>query len=386
MGRLSGLGASSHPEAESSLGLSSKRAHSSHQTRSWPAFEEDEIKAVTRVLKSGRVNAWTGEEVAKFEAEFAKFTGAQYAVAFANGSLALEAAWACLDQERVTIPCRTFVATAWSAYRAGKRVEYVDVDEDGLAAGDVTCTVHLGGKVSKVRAQIEDCAQAMGATYEDGAHVGTKCKIGVFSFCQDKIMTTGGEGGMCVTYDYLTYRKLWAWKDHGKNYEKSHTQSHGNYNWCHTTIGTNARMTEMQAAIGRVQLRKVNAWVARRREIAMRMQEGLKNLPSLRVPYVTPNESCYRFYVYLVPEAIRDCTHKDRILWLMEQAEIPCGVGSCPEVYREQAVYSGNEHCPKAKELGLTSLCFKIHHRMSNPEVDRIIKATRKILKGVTRV
>lgn len=358
----------------------------SHPKRSWPVFEADEIAAAVRVLKSGRVNQWTGEHVKKFEDEFAQFVGTEYAVAFANGSLALEAAWSCIEDKRVSIPCRTFVATAWSAIRAGKWVEYVDVDSDGLAAKDVTCTVHLGGKVSEVNCLIEDCAQALGATYYDGGHVGSRCKVGVFSFCQDKILSTGGEGGMCVTNDYMTYRKLWSWKDHGKSFEKAQTVTHGAYNWCHSFVGTNARMTEVQAAIGRVQLRKVKDWVKRRREIAVKLYLGMKDLRALRVPQPTHNESCYRFYVYLKPETLNERSHRDFLLRAFEREGVEAGAGSCPEVYREQAVYTGNEHLQSAKELGLTSIAFKIHHRMTDYEVRKIVEKTRKIVKAATRV
>lgn len=373
-------------EASLSLGPSSRPDRSSRRRKSWPVYDQDEIDAVAKVLKSSRVNQWTGDLVREFEGKFASFVGAQYAVAFANGSLALEAAWNALPQKRVSIPCRTFVATAWSAYRAGKDVEYVDVNEDGLAVKDVTCTVHLGGKVSEVKCEIEDCAQAMGASYKEGGHVGTRARIGVFSFCQDKILSTGGEGGMCVTSDYMVYRKLWSWKDHGKNFERAHTQTHGAYNWCHTSIGTNARMMEVQAAIGLIQLKKVNPWVVRRRQIAQRLYEGLSDLRTLRMSPVTDHEAGYRFYVYLIPERIRETSQRDWILRMLERRDVPCGAGSCPEVYREQAVYTGNEHCPNAKELGLTSIAFKIDPTMSNAEVNRIITATRGVMKKAARV
>jgi len=343
---------------------------------SWPTYAKDEIKAVVKVLKSGRSNQWTGQEVVRFEQEFAKFTGAEYAVAFANGSLALEAAWSCVTQTDVTIPARSFVATAFSALRSWKRVRYVDVTDEGLASEPVTCTVHLGGKVSEVPCLIEDCAQAMGATYKLGGHVGTRCKIGVFSFCQDKILSTGGEGGMVVTSDYMLYRKLWSWKDHGKSYEKSHEKTHGSYNYCHTSIGTNARMTEMQAAIGRVQLPKVAGWVKERLRQSSELRHALQ-FTTLRCPGIKPWESGYRYAAYLTRG------NRDKLLRACEKAKLPVGQGSCPEIYREQAVYTGLDRCPKAKELGLTSVTWKTDPTLTRKEWATIVEESVKLVKAI---
>lgn len=345
----------------------------------WPRFGNDEIRAVARVLRSGKVNQWTGEEVSAFEEEFRTFVGADYAVAYANGSLALEAAFSCLPEKEVTIPARTFVATAMAAVRAGKRVRFMDVGDDGLSIGPVTCTVHLGGSVSTVRCAIEDCAQAMGATH-NGQHVGTFGKMGVFSFCQDKIMTTGGEGGMVVTNDYMTYRKLWSWKDHGKSYELSHSKSQGQYIWCHTGIGTNARMTEMQAAIGRVQLKKVPEWVRRRRALADRLWERLKNVRGIRTTPVGIGDACYRFYAYLALP-LQDHWSYHKILSELQKRDVDCGQGVCPEVYREQAFYTGLIRCPNAFLLGSSSIMFKLDPTMDGKYIDHAAAQLREVMK-----
>lgn len=374
----------------------------------WPRFADDEIAAAVRVLKSGRVNQWTGEEVGKFEEEFAKFQGGGYAVAFANGSLALEAAFSCLGLRpgsEVVLPSRTFVATAMSVVRAGLTPVFADVGEDGLSRAShfeavvtprtgAVCSVHLGGKAVAPLAgrrgigqlpTVEDCAQALGARYPiEGssqglpASVGSLCRIGVFSFCQDKIMTTGGEGGMCVTSDYMLYRKLWSWKDHGKSYELSHAKSHGEYKWCHTGIGTNARMTEMQAAIGRVQLKKVRGWVKRRQQLANRLYEGLSGIRSLRTYPVEPGEACYRFYAYT--EDLQEHWHRDRIINLLNRRGVQCGQGSCPEVYREQGFYTGLMLRHNARTLGLTGIMFKLDPTMTDRYIDQVISATREVM------
>ena len=363
----------------------------------WPHFGDDEIRAVTRVLKSGRVNQWTGEEVSAFEEEFRKFVGAGYAVAYANGSLALEAAFTCLglrERSEVVVPSRTFVATAMSLVRCGLQPAFADVDEDGLVTqGTVLAqvnprtsaisVVHLGGKPAPtyfpVKAPVvEDCAQALGATV-DGKHVGTSGKVGVFSFCQDKIMTTGGEGGMVVTDDYMLYRKLWSWKDHGKSYELAHSRSNGQYIWCHTGIGTNARMTEMQAAIGRVQLKKVPGWVLKRRALAERLADRLQGCRGLRVPAVGIGDACYRYYVYT--ENLQEHWSQDRVISELLKRGVDCGQGACPEVYREQAFYTGLKFCHTARVLCATSLMFKLDPMMNVRYIDRIAIAVRDVMR-----
>ncbi len=351
----------------------------------WPSYAQDEINAVVRVLKSGKVNQWTGKEVEAFQDEFASYVGTQYAVAFANGSLALEAAWSCLPGVHVKVPARSFVATAFSALRAGKRIQYIDVNREGLASEYVTCKVHLGGKVSEVDCEMEDCAQAMGARYSDGAHVGSTSKIGVFSFCQDKILSTGGEGGMCVTNDYLTYRALWAWKDHGKNWEKSHADTKGAYNYCHTTLGTNARMTEMQAAIGRRQLPKVAGWVKKRRAQAEILAEALDALPCLRIERLRGGDAAYRFYAYTIPDRLRDLTQRDHVLRLLLRAKFPVGQGSCPEMYREQAVYTGFDNCPVAKDIGMTALAWKTDPTISIDDWTKMARKSAEIVRSCQR-
>lgn len=375
----------------------------------WPRFGDAEIRAVARVLRSGRVNQWTGEEVSKFEEEFRKFVGARYAVAYANGSLALEASFSCLGLRpgsEVVVPARTFVATAMSVVRSGLTPVFADVGEDGIsraphlekavtARTGAVCVVHLGGKAVDqavcglgVRGlpTVEDCAQALGARYPFArgseavpANVGTQGKIGVYSFCQDKHMTTGGEGGMVVCDDYMLYRKLWAWKDHGKSYEKAMTDTRGIYKWCHSFIGTNARMTEMQAAIGRVQLKMVPEWVAKRRLLAERLHERLSDVRGLRTVPVEQGESCYRYYAYA--EELQESWPLDRVIYNLIGRGVQCGQGVCPEVYREQAFYNGLRFCHTARALSMTSIMFKLDPTMSTRYIDTAARHVKEVMK-----
>lgn len=375
----------------------------------WPRFAKDEIAAAVRVLKSGRVNQWTGEEVTAFEEEFRKFVGTNYAVAYANGSLALEAAFSCLGLRagsEVVVPARTFVATAMSVVRSGLTPVFADVGQDGISRAPhleaavthktgAVAVVHLGGKTVNPATfgaglrelpTVEDCAQALGARYpfERGsqalpASVGTTGKIGVFSFCQDKIMTTGGEGGMVVTNDYMLYRKLWAWKDHGKSYEKAFATSRGEYKWCHSSIGTNARMTEMQAAIGRVQLKKVRGWVEKRRALADRLYEHLIEVRGLRTVPVEEGEACYRHYAYV--DHLSEMWPMSRVIAELIRRGVQCGQGACPEVYREQAFYNGLRFCPNARSLAETSIMFKLDPTMTTKYIDSVGFHVREVAK-----
>ena len=211
----------------------------------WPFFSEDEIEAVAEVLRSGKVNYWTGSECRQFEQEYANFTETRYAISLANGTLALEAALHSLGigpGDEVVVPSRTFIATASCVAMSGARPVVADIDSESqtLTAETVRdvltprtraiIAVHLAGwpcdmdplcELGRARDLyvIEDCAQAHGATYK-GRPVGGLGDVGAFSFCQDKIITTAGEGGMLVTNNPDIWRRAWEFKDHGKNFDE----------------------------------------------------------------------------------------------------------------------------------------------------------------------
>ena len=155
---------------------------------------------------------------------------------------------------------------------------------------------------------IEDCAQCHGAAYK-GRPVGSLGHIAAFSFCQDKIMTTGGEGGMLVTDDTSLWEKAWAFKDHGKSYDAVYNRQHPpGFRWLHETFGTNMRLTEMQSAIGRIQLRRLPDWVATRRRNAAILTKAFAKITALRVT-VPPEDvfhSYYKYYAFLRPEMLAD--------------------------------------------------------------------------------
>ena len=313
-------------------GLSTSSAPGAKLKSNWPVFTDEEISAVARVLASGRVNYWTGEEGRSFEREFAASVSRQFAVAVANGSVALELALHSLgigDGDEVIVPSRSFIASASCVLLRRARPVFADVDAD---SGNLTAetikpvispktramiVVHLGGWPCEMDAIldlarqyglkiIEDCAQAQGATYK-GRPVGSFGDAATFSFCQDKIMTTGGEGGMLVTNSEEVFKRAWAYKDHGKDFDLAHRPATSSgFRWLHESAGTNWRMTEMQSALGRVMLPKVPEWVRTRQRNAVRLNSALASISGLRVaqppPHVSP--AYYRYYAYLRPERL----------------------------------------------------------------------------------
>jgi len=383
----------------------------------WPYFAEDEIEAAVRVLRSGKVNYWTGQEGRLFEQEFAQFAGCRYAVALANGSVALELALLALgigEGDEVVVTSRTFVASASSAVLRGAKPVFADVDPN---SGNITAetvravltprtkaiiAVHLGGwpcemdELMQLAREhdlwvIEDCAQAHGATYK-GRPVGSFGHVAAWSFCQDKIMTTGGEGGMLTTNDERVWEKAWSYKDHGKSYEAVYHRQHPpGFRWLHESFGTNWRMTEMQAAIGRVVLRKVPEWVATRRRYAQILTERFRQLPALRVtvPPAHIQHAYYRYYVYVRPERLKPDWNRDRIMVELNQMGIPCMVGSCSEVYLEKSFQNAGlaptHRLPVAKQLGETSLAFLVHPTLSEEDVQEIADAVHKVMLTASR-
>jgi dTDP-4-amino-4,6-dideoxygalactose transaminase len=378
----------------------------------WPEFQEEEIAAVTGVLRSGKVNYWTGAEGTAFEEEFARFVGTPHAVAVANGTVALELAMYALGigpGDEVITTSRTFIASASAVVMRGALPVLADVDPESqnITAATVRSkitprtraiiAVHLAGwpcdmdpllelaREHRLKV-IEDCAQAHGTTYK-GRQVGSLGDAAAFSFCQDKIMTTGGEGGMLTTHDQQVWEKAWSFKDHGKSYGAvfGHAAAIG-FRWLHESFGTNLRMTEMQAAIGRVQLRRLPLWLAARRRNAAVYTEQFQELPLLRVtvPPATTEHAYYKYYAFLRPERLRRGWSRDRIMKALSAEGIPCFSGSCSEIYLEKAFtrlgLQPPERLPIARQLGETSLMFLVHPTMNTTTVEEICHGVRHVL------
>jgi dTDP-4-amino-4,6-dideoxygalactose transaminase len=382
----------------------------------WPSFAQDEIEAASRVLASGKVNYWTGVEGREFEREFARHAGTRHAIALANGSVALELALKALGigpgDEVITAP-RTFIASASSAVAVGARPVFAEVDRDSqnITAATIRAVlspatkaiipVHLAGwpcEMDEILAVarehglmvIEDCAQAHGATYK-GRPVGSIGDIGAFSFCQDKILTTAGEGGMITLDPDEIYERAWAYKDHGKSYEAVHRREHApGFRWLHESFGTNWRLTEIQSAIGRLQLGKLPAWVETRRRHAALLTRCFSSISALRVT-VPPQHiyhSYYKYYVFVRPEALRDGWSRDRIVSEVTAHGIPCFSGSCSEVYLEKAFPDAMKpaaRLPIARELGETSLMFLVHPTLTPENIEFTCEIVGRVMDEATR-
>jgi dTDP-4-amino-4,6-dideoxygalactose transaminase len=380
---------------------------------SWPQFESEAIEAASSVLRSGQVNYWTGDQGRLFETEFATFTCRKYAVAVANGSVSLELALYALGVkpgDEVIVTSRSFVASAACIVLRGATPVFVDVDRDTqnmtvesirLALSPRTkaiITVHLNGwpcdmdcinKLTRERgiAVVEDCAQAHGARYK-GRPVGSLGDIASFSCCQDKIMSTGGEGGIVVTDNELLYERMWSFKDHGKNQRvMSEMRSTGGFAWVHDSIGTNFRLTEMQSAIGRVLLRKLDKAVEVRRRNAAMLTTELSTMPGLRLTRPGPDiyHSYYKYCAFVRPEKLSPEWDRDRIVKAIRAEGIACfdRAGSCNDIFREAAFAPyrlRRTALPVAKELGDTSLIFLVHPTLTPEDISDTCAAVRKVM------
>jgi len=390
----------------------------------WPSFAAEEANAVQQVLLSNKVNYWTGSECREFEKEFAVWAGTKHALALSNGTLALDVALKAFGigpGDEVVVTPRTFIASISCVVNAGAIPVFAEVDRD---SGNITAAtiaavltprtkavicVHLGGwpcdmdPIMALAEQhglkvIEDCAQAHGARYK-GRSVGSIGHAGAWSFCQDKIMSTGGEGGMVTTDDESLWRAMWAFKDHGKSYEAVYERQHPpGFRWVHESFGTNWRMLEMQAAIGRIQLRRMPDWTALRTAYAQQIWAACRPHAAVRVPAFGCNGVCddtcaagngcahahYKCYVYVRADQLAPCWSRDRIVEAINAQGVPCYQGSCSEVYLEKAFDNTGwrpvARLPVARELGETSLMFLVHPTLTPAEVDKTCKVIGLVL------
>lgn len=383
----------------------------------WPSFTQEEADAVQRVLLSNKVNYWTGTEGREFEKEFAQWAGTRYAVALANGTLALDVALKALGVgagDEVIVTPRTFIASISCVVNAGATPVFADVELDSgnLSAETIArvitprtkavICVHLAGwpcDMDPIMALadthgfkvVEDCAQAHGARYR-GRSVGSIGHVGAWSFCQDKIMTTGGEGGMVTTNDEALWRAMWSFKDHGKSYEAVYERQHPpGFRWLHESFGTNWRMLEMQAVIGRIQLGRMPDWTARRTAHAEAIWAICRQHAVVKVPDVPAyNEHAhYKCYVYVQPQQLADGWTRDRIIEEINAAGVPSYQGSCSEVYLERA-FDGTgwrpaEPLPVARSLGEASIMFLVHPTLTDAEIAKTCTVLADVLGRATR-
>ncbi len=378
----------------------------------WPHYSLEEIQKVNDILVSGKVNYWTGDEGKSFEKEFSIFSHNKYAVTLANGSLALSAAYLALgiknQAELITTP-RTFIATSASAYLLKAKPIFADVD---INSGCITaefieplisihtkaiCVVHIGGwpcdiePICKLAKKygiyvIEDCSQAHGAQI-NGKSVGSFGDVSIWSFCQDKIISTGGEGGMLTTNSRDIYDKVWSFRDHGKTKNSIKIKNKSNeFRFIHENFGSNFRLTEIQSAIGRIQLRKISETNKIRANNADILFKTLSKIECIRIPLPEKKfrHGWYKFYCYLDFESIKESWSRQKIINEINKLGYPAFSGGCSEIYLENcflnANLSPNKRLKNAKLMGETSLMFVVHNTISIPKMKEYAEVIRKIL------
>ena len=386
------------------------------QVHSWPSFSEEEVKAVGEVLYSGKVNYWTGIQTKQFEREFSIWSDSKYAVALGNGTLALDVAFKALDigvGDDVIVTSRTFIASVSSIVNSGATPIFADVDlnSQNITVESIQSTitkktkaiicVHLAGWPCEMEEimdlanefnlfVIEDCAQAHGSKYK-GKPVGSIGHIGCWSFCQDKIMTTGGEGGMVTTNDKSLWGKMWSYKDHGKSYEAVYERKHQEgFRWVNESFGTNWRMTEMQGVIGRIQLKRMSDWHAKRFANAYKIWNIAQLCKGLYVPTIPDyiEHAAYKCYVFIKLKKLKKGWDRNKVLKEINKQSVPCYTGACSEVYLEKAFdntgFRPKERLVNAKELGESSLVFLVHPTLTKDEIQQTCNAMTSVMNLVT--
>lgn len=400
-----------------SFSASSRLSPLDHPSLRWPQYELDEQEAVRAVLASGRVNSLVhGHQTRAFETEFAAYCGVPHAIAVSNGTVALELAMRALGigpGDEVIVPSRSFFATAASVVAVGASPTFADIDPVSqtidIASARAMITertkailcVHLGGWVCDMDGLaalarhagiflIEDCAQAHGATYR-GRQVGSFGDAAAFSFCTDKIISTGGEGGMALFRTEDHWATAWAYKDHGKNPAKVFAPATGHgFRYIHDSFGTNWRLTEMQSAIGRAQLAKLPRWLDRRRRNAGILMHLLSDDQRIEIPSIPVHieHSFYRLYLLISHDALGDERTTARIIEHMNQAGIPVGSGSCADMSLETA-FAGqlspqrDGWLKNARSVADRTLALPVDHLLDEMDMERMASGLRGALNEI---
>ncbi|WP_435418764.1 DegT/DnrJ/EryC1/StrS family aminotransferase [Parerythrobacter aurantius] len=386
----------------------------------WPRHEDDEIAAALKVLQSGRVNSLVhGDETRAFEHEFADYVGVPHAIAVANGTVSIELALRALGigpGDEVIVPARSFFATTSAVVAVGALPVFADVepatqniDPDSVirmisADTRAIICVHLAGQpcdmdrlcaVASANGLflVEDCAQAHGAKW-GGRPVGSFGDAGSFSFCTDKIISTGGEGGMLVLKDDAAWQRAWAYKDHGKNPHRLTGQGNGpagEYRFLHDSFGSNFRITEVQAAIGRRQLAKLDEWIAIRDKNAGALLGEASRHPAVKlIPLPeAARHAYYKCYIRLDLDKLPAGVSRADIIGALQANGIQCGSGSCPDMSREKA-FDGlkirrDGNLSNAARLAKETIMFQVDHTLDDARTAWFGRSLADALNRVSR-
>lgn len=383
----------------------------------WPQFELDEIAAATLTLSTGKVNYWTGELGRQFEVAYAKAVGKQYGVALSNGTVALELALRVLGIEagdEVIVASRSYVASASCVLLVGAVPIFADIDIDSgnisaetikpliTAKTKAIIPVHVAGWPCDMPAimalanqhnlkVIEDCAQAHGAAIA-GKPVGAWGHAAIFSFCQDKIISTGGEGGMLLLDDEGAFKQAWAYKDIGRSYDLVYHHQHPEgFRWLTESAGSNFRMTEFQAAIGLLQLKKLPTWIIKRNQHATLLTNVFNDFDYIEIAKPASENithAYYRLYGKVKNDiSIGGLTNqrlRDKLVAKFNLAGVPCFVGSCAEIYREK-VFTNLQLQPasrfkNAMLFSENAFCLLVHHTITEEQIGFVADKIRQEL------
>lgn len=384
----------------------------------WPHYEADEVEAAAQTLLTGKVNYWTGELGKQFEKAYAASVGKKYGIALSNGTVALELALRALGVQagdEVIVASRSYVASASCVLLVGATPVFADID---INSGNVSAEtiaplitentkaiipVHIAGWPCDMQAivslaqqhglfVIEDCAQAHGA-YVAGKPVGAWGHAAIFSFCQDKIISTGGEGGMLLVEDEAVYKLAWAYKDIGRSYDAVYQQNHEvGFRWLTESAGSNFRMTEFQAAIGLKQLSKLPSWIKQRNINAKALISVLCQFDFIDTPVFEDADgnlnAYYRLYAKVksnvAANGLTNQVLRDAIVDSFSFAGVPCFHGACAEIYREKAFKTIRGHLterlPNASIFADNAFCLLVHHTIKASELDVMLERIEAVL------
>ena len=337
----------------------------------WPQFDEKAIKSVEQILRSGKVNYWTGPKGMEFERKFAEWQGSQYAISASSGTAALHIALSALGigpGDEVIVPSYTFIASSFSVVQAGAIPRFADVNIDdhcisvesaAKLVGDRTraiMAVHLYGNVCDMDKildfaekhhlfVVEDNAEAFGGVYK-GKKTGTIGHVAACSFCQNKTFTTGGEGGMVTTDDEALAWQARSFRDHGYDVKQrlSLLELEQKLPYIHKMVGWNYRMTEMQSAIGLAELERIDTWnLPRRTRNARIIIDATKDLPQVIYRPIDTEERRNGWYVTAFSLDIENMTCDiDQFVAACSAEGAPCWKVFWPQCHTEKAYQEHN--------------------------------------------
>jgi dTDP-4-amino-4,6-dideoxygalactose transaminase len=379
--------------------------------KNWPNYSRNLILKVNKVLKSGKINYTTGPYGKKFEKNFSKFVGNKYSVAICNGTVALEVAIKSLKlpkNSEIIVTARSFFSSAACIVNTGYTPIFADVD---LSTQNISIEnikkklskktkaiicVHLAGlpcemnDISKLAKEkklkiIEDCSQAHGASI-DNRQVGRFSDVATWSFCNDKIISTLGEGGMISTNNKKIYNICKEYINHGTSNVQTKNSEKFVYN--KNSFGTNLRITEIQSIAGIEQLKDLKKIQKIREKISynyFNIISRYRNFINCYMPPKNIKSAWYRFYFFLNP-SIKNCQKvRFKIIESLKKNDVKCFTGSCPEIYLEKAFkkskYPNVNRLKNCKILGETSIALDVNHTLESYNHKKNLLRLNLILK-----